>query len=133
MTTTVMPAAPGFPSGSDRLVSTRINGVLAALPCFGWCVESHHVQNHRFVEDFSHTSDSADVTVPRLSGRREVFSARVLAWPHSGTAPTVVVDSADDECAELDADQADAFADELIRTASRVRAMAAIVRASQPA
>lgn len=133
MSITVSQPVSGFPSGSDRLVSTRINGVLVALPCFGWCTEVHGGQDHRFVEDFHHASEPAAVSVPRPSGAaEEVFSAQVVAYPHCGVDMKVSVDVGGD-CLELDPGQADAFADDLIRTASRVRAMAAIVRAAHTA
>lgn len=125
MSLTIMPAAAGFPQGSDRLVSTRINGVTVALPCFDWCVASHHSEDHRFVEDFNHVGESVEVTVPRQSGSVEqLFIAQLFAYPHAGDGQgtKVSVDLGGD-CYELDLDGVDSLADQLITAASKLRGL----------
>lgn len=124
MTVTVTAMPGGLPSGSDRLVSTRINGVTVALPCFDWCVALHHSEDNRFVEDFNHVGEAVEVTVPRKSGEPEqLFTAQLFAYPHSDVDTKVSVDLGG-ECFELDAEQTEFLADQLVTAASRLRGLA---------
>lgn len=120
MSITVPAAVSGFPPGSDRLVSTRINGVTVALPCFDWCTASHHGEDTRFVEDFNHTGEPVEVTTPAGD---LIFSAQLTSYPHCGTGTKLGVDY-DGYSDELDAAQAEQLADRLIAVASRIRHMA---------
>lgn len=126
MTITALPPTSGFPQGSDRLVSTRIKGVTVALPCFDWCEESHHEQDHRFVEDFSHAGRSVEVALPRKSGELEqLFIAQLFAYPHAGDGEgTKVSVDLGGECFELDQAGVEDLADQLITVASKLRGMA---------
>ena len=124
MSITVPMPVSGFPSGSDRLVSTRIRGVLVALPCFDWCVEGegHHGEDHFHVEDFTHVGEAVEVALPT---GEELFSARLMASPHCGTGDTKVAVDYDGASAELgDPAEIEALADRLVSAASRLRGMA---------
>lgn len=125
MTVIVSAPVPGIPSGSDRLVSTRIKGVAVALPCFSWCKESHQEQDYQFVEDFSHVGESVEVTVPRKSGDLEqLFIAQLFAYPHAGDGEgTKVSVDLGGECYELDQAGVDRLADQLITAASKLRGL----------
>lgn len=110
----------GFPQGSDRLTSTHIKGITVALPCFAWCRESHHEQDHFHVEDFTHVGEAVEVT---LSSGEELFSARLISFPHCEVGTKVAVDF-DGESAEYNATQVEALADQLISAASQLRGLA---------
>lgn len=120
MSVTVSQPVSGFPQGSDRLVSTRIKGVTVALPCFDWCEIDHHTQDHQFVEDFSHASEAIDITSPR---GEEIFSARMIAYPHCEVGTKVAVDY-DGTSVEYGAAQVEDLADQLISVASKLRGLA---------
>lgn len=119
MTTVPMPVS-GFPPGSDRLVSTRINGVIVALPCFDWCTSAHHGEDTRFVEDFNHAGEPIEVTTPAGD---HILSAQLTSYPHSATGTKIGIDY-DGNCDELDRAAAEQLADRLIAAASRIRHMA---------
>lgn len=117
----------GAPSGSDRLVSTRIKGVSVALPCYEWCVTDHHVEDHAFIEDFNHSGREVAVTLAHGSATEQILSAHVFAYPHTSESDARVAVENDGEYVELTATQAEAFADDLITAASRIRLMARVI------
>jgi hypothetical protein len=112
-----MPTSSGAPSG--RRVATRINGVEVTLPCPAWCTVDHSVENHAFVEDFSHMGASAEATAAGGEFKVEAYLGQYFA----GDAHVVVAD-ADGVAHELSAAEAESIANDLITLASRIRGMA---------
>lgn len=113
-----MPTASGAPG--DRSVASRIKGVAVTLPCPNWCTQNHGLENHLFLEDFSHASDAVEVFLPDGD---ELFSARMISFPHCEVGTKVAVDY-DGTSVELTAAEVEALADELITAASRLRGLA---------
>lgn len=124
MTVTVTSMPEGLPAGSDRLASTHIRGVLVALPCFSWCVATHHDEDHSHVEDFNHHGEAVEVT---LSNGQELISARLMASPHCGTGDTKVAVDYEGDSAELDATGVENLADQLITAASKLRGLSRVI------
>lgn len=113
-----MPIASGAPG--DRRVASRIKGVAVTLPCPRWCTQNHGLENHLFLEDFSHAGEPVEVTDTR---GEEILSARLVAWPHCEVGTKVALDF-DGTSVEYDAAQLEALADQLITVASKLRGMA---------
>lgn len=127
-------ATPTVPAqaATSRQVAVTVRGVTVFVPCPTWCVESHS-EGYAFLEDVSHHSAPISLAAPTYSGPAEqTLIARVSQWPFSRDAstarPYMSLDAMNDtECAELDAVQATAFADQLVAHATQLRAMAASI------
>ncbi|GFE20076.1 DUF6907 domain-containing protein [Streptomyces nigrescens] len=115
-----------------RQVAVTVRGATLLVPCPTWCAEPH-TEGYAFLEDVSHHSAPISLATPAYSGPAEqTLIARVSQWPFSrdgATArPYMSLDAMNDtDCAELDAVQAMAFADQLVAHATRLRAMAASI------
>ena len=116
-----MPIASG--ASGDRRVASRIKGVAVTLSCPRWCTQNHGLENHLFLEDFSHAGEPVEVTDTR---GEEILAARLVSWPHCDVGTKVAIDF-DGTSVEYDAPQAEALADQLVSAAARIRGLASVI------
>jgi len=131
MSATVQAAPAGRPS---RIVPAVVSGARIYVECFDWCTIDHVANGEGFIEDIWHGGDYANLSVPRIGRDSELLAfARIGIDPGSSDAAKrsafVFVDDGG-EGYEMSPDQADRFADDLVRFAAEIRGMAATAQAA---
>lgn len=127
-TPTSVPAVT--PPPSTRLVAAVVRGQRIAVPCPEWCVTDHAAHDLKSLENLSHDGESFSLLVPTFGGGTErALIARLSQWPfgasETGSRPYLSLEVTDDgEVANVEADAALAFADQLVAHAEQIRRLA---------
>lgn len=116
-----------------RLAPATIHGQRVYVPCEAWCTIDHVDQGAGAIEDIWHSSDTADLSAPRMDFPAEMMAyAKIqqdsFAPDPRKRVPFISVEDASSVGYDMTPDQADQFADNLEAFAEKIRALARIAR-----
>ncbi|GAA2118342.1 DUF6907 domain-containing protein [Streptomyces synnematoformans] len=112
---------------AERTVATLVAGVPTVITCPSWCVKNHAAETDVMcIEDVSHAGSETVLTVPTFGGgTEEALDVRLVQWPHCQRGrPYVSLRSPGEDCTDLTAAAASAFADQVIAHGVALRQLA---------
>jgi hypothetical protein len=121
MTTTVQPT-PLALEPTTRLSPALVKGVRCLVECPRWCTVDHVKDSENFIEDIWHAGDYADLKVPQLKRKTDLFAFARLGLDDDTNTPIVHVDD-NSEGFDMSPEQAEQFADNLNAFADAIRGM----------